>query len=83
MVVGTGVPDCPHIQLLNHGKIANKYINQLNDFYNHISVNKYVIMPDHIHLLITISDEDYEQSNTPVTTGNNLKIGNKNSEIAE
>ena len=28
----------------------------MSAFYPHLSVDKYVIMPDHIHLLITISD---------------------------
>ena len=74
-IVGTGVLDCPKIYLLDHGKIADKYINQLNDFYNDILVDKYVIMPDHIHLLITISNG---QSGTPVPTNRN----NRNSIIA-
>lgn len=50
--VGTPVPGCP--QLLRHGEIADKYIRQLDAFYDYLSVDKYVIMPDHIHLLITI-----------------------------
>ena len=53
--VGTPVPGCP-VELLRHGEIADKMIRQLNDFYDHISVDKYTIMPDHIHLLITIQD---------------------------
>ena len=46
--VGTGVLDCPQIQLLTYGEIADKYIRQLNDFYDHISVDQYAIMPDRI-----------------------------------
>ncbi len=75
VIVGTGVLDCPQIHLLNHGIIAEKYINQLNDFYNDILVDKYVIMPDHIHLLLTILSG---QSRTPVPT----KLNNRNSIIA-
>ena len=78
--VGTGVPDCPKIRLLNQGKIADKYINQLNDFYNNISVDKYTIMPDHIHLLISVQNG---QSGTPVPTNVNLKIDNKNSIVSK
>ena len=48
---GTGVPT---IELLRYGEIADKFIRQMDAFYNHLSVAKYVIMPDHIHLLITI-----------------------------
>ena len=65
-IVGTGVLDCPKIELTKYGKIADKYINQLNDFYDHISIESYVIMPNHIHLLLYI--KECGQSGTPVPT---------------
>ena len=34
----TGVLDCPQIELTQYGEIADKYIKQLNDFYEHLSV---------------------------------------------
>ena len=70
--VGTGVLDGPQtskeifVELTEYGKIADKYINQLNDFYDNISVDDYVIMPNHIHLLINIHDNG--PSGTPVPT---------------
>ncbi len=79
-IVGTGVLDCPKIQLLNHGKIADKYINKLNNFYDNISVDKYIIMPNHIHLILSVKNG---QSGTPVPTNINLKIDNKNSPVAK
>ena len=80
IIVGTGVPDCPKIKLLKYGEIADKYIKQLNDFYDDISVDKYVVMPDHIHLLLNVQNG---QSGTPVPTNVKLKIDNKNSHIAK
>ena len=77
--VGTGVLDCPQIQLLNHGLIAEKYIRQLNDFYSHISVDQYVIMPDHIHMLLSVRDG---QSRTPAPTGEK-RIDNANSVMSQ
>ena len=67
--VGTPVPGCPMPQpeLLWHGKIADKYIKQIHTFYDHISIDKYVIMPDHIHLLISI-DEPFGHPGTGVPT---------------
>jgi len=65
-IVGTGVLDCPQVELTESGKIAEKYINQLNGFYEHISVESYVIMPNHIHLLLFIKENG--QSRTPVPT---------------
>ena len=77
--VGTGVLDCPQIQLLTYGKIADKYIRQLNDFYDHISVDQYVIMPDHIHILLSVQNG---QSGTPVPTSND-RIDNKNTTLSK
>lgn len=72
-IVGTGVPDRPKIKLLNHGVIADKYINQLNNFYKDIRIDKYAIMPDHIHLLLSISNG---QSRTPAPTNENIVNAN-------
>ena len=44
------------VELLRYGMIADKYIRQMDEFYDHLSVDHYVIMPDHIHLLITLHD---------------------------
>ena len=65
-IVGTGVLDGPKIELLPYGEIAVKYINQLNDFYDNISVEGYVIMPNHIHILLNVKEEG--PSGRPVPT---------------
>ena len=57
-IVGGDVLDAPiKVKLLPYGEIAEKYIKQLNKFYENISVEKYVIMPDHIHILIVVKKE--------------------------
>ena len=66
--VGTGVPDGPQNYLTRYGKIADKYINQLNDFYDDLSVESYVIMPNHIHILLWVKGVDGGPSRTPVPT---------------
>ncbi len=53
----TGVPDGPEVRLLPYGEIAEKYIHKLNEFYDNISVESYVIMPDHIHMILSIKNE--------------------------
>ena len=68
-IVGTGVPDGPKIELTKYGKIAEKYINQLSNFYNDLSVESYVIMPNHIHIMLWVKGEENVQSNTPTTDG--------------
>ena len=60
-VVGTGVltrPQTEHgptVQLTSYGTVVDKYIRQLHAFYEHISVDHYTIMPNHIHLLLSVS----------------------------
>ena len=70
-IVQTGVLDEPNIELLPYGQIAVKYINQLNDFYDHITVESYVIMPNHIHILLQILEGP---SRTPVPTYQNSAV---------
>ena len=52
----------PKIQLTPIGKIVDKYINSSNKIQG-VVIDKYVIMPDHIHMIIKIVNwstwEDY------------------------
>ena len=70
-IVGTGVLDGPINVLSDYGKIAERYILQLNDFYEHLAVDKFVIMPNHIHILLTVLKHD-GPSRTPVPTNNEI-----------
>ena len=49
-----GCPQSPQTELLWHGEIVEKRIRQMDAFYDDLSVDKYVIMPDHVHFLISI-----------------------------
>ena len=83
-IVGTGVLDGPpvpvppsilggpQIHLLPYGKIADKYIRQLHNFYDNISVESYVIMPNHIHILLFVKEDG--PSRTPVPTTQNSTV---------
>ena len=62
-LVGGDVLDAPpSVCLLPHGVIADKYIQQMNDFYPHLSVESYVIMPNHIHLMLYVFKEKIQVS---------------------
>ena len=66
--VGTGVLDGPNIQLLPYGKIADKILRQLDTHFENISVTSYVIMPNHIHILLFVQVSAGGPSGTPVPT---------------
>ncbi|MBE6732392.1 MAG: hypothetical protein E7561_00125 [Ruminococcaceae bacterium] len=52
-IVGEGFP-LP--QLSPQGKIAEKYILNINKKYPHIQTEKFVIMPNHIHIIFSINN---------------------------
>ena len=64
-IVGVDVLDDPRVELTAYGKIVDKYINQLNDFYENISVEQYVIMPNHIHMILFVRDGGSSRTSTP------------------
>jgi len=73
-IVGTGVLDCPINKLTKYGEIANKHLEHMGGFYEDIKISKYVIMPNHIHILIEIfgSKNSYGQPRMSVPTNSKL-----------
>ena len=51
----------PQIKLTAVGEIVQKYINNISIVYDGINVDRYVIMPDHVHLLFSIN-RPFEQN---------------------
>ncbi len=56
-IVGGGALDAPRKYLTPLGRIAEKHILSGNRIPN-IRVDKYVIMPNHIHLLLAVTEAD-------------------------
>ena len=56
----------PIIELMPEGLIVDKYINRIEKIYENVFVDNYVIMPDHIHLLISIEQ--------PLLSANNVSL---------
>ena len=55
-------------QLTKQGRIVKNYIEMLPTKYTNISINKYVIMPDHIHLLIVVENDGGNGRGNPAPT---------------
>ena len=64
-IVGVDVPGDPTVKLLPYGIVADKYINQFNEFYDNITVDHYVIMPNHIHILLLVGNDGSPGTSTP------------------
>ena len=53
-IVGDDAHIVPQNKLSRTGEICLKYIRNINNVYENATVDKYVIMPNHIHMIITI-----------------------------
>ena len=54
IIVGDDAHIVPPNQLTNIGLVCDKYINNINTIYENVYLDKYVIMPNHIHLIISL-----------------------------
>ena len=64
-IVGDGVLDVPKVELSRFGIIAEKYIASMNETYEKIHVSDYVIMPNHIHLIIGVLGHGTSRTPSP------------------
>ena len=65
-IVGVDVLGDPkNAELLPYGIVADKYIKQMNEFYENITVDQYVIMPNHIHFLLFVRENGSPRTSTP------------------
>lgn len=49
----------PYTALSDYGMVVEKAIKNISDLYNYVFVDKYVIMPNHVHLILRI-ENDFE-----------------------
>ena len=52
----TDNPDVPYAELTAYGQIVKQQFETMNGLYENIKVNHYVIMPNHIHIIIFIKN---------------------------
>lgn len=71
-IVGDGDFDVPQMILSKYGMVLEKYINLMNEKYSHIKIDKYVIMPNHLHLIINITDYKNGASETAAPYNNEM-----------
>lgn len=60
-------------KLTKYGEIVDTAINEIPKIYNGISVDNYVIMPDHVHLLLQILSSDDGRTVFAPTIGQVIK----------
>ena len=56
----------PFLNLSQYGEIVEVWISKIEQKYSEIKVDRYVIMPDHIHLLLFVMRDTEKQYHVPV-----------------
>ena len=55
-VVGA-IHESPETELTEYGKIVDDFINHIPEHFK-VSIDEYVIMPNHVHLIVMIADDE-------------------------
>ena len=71
-VVGGGALDAPRVELTSYGKILDDEIQKSMRIYQHIQIDKYVIMPNHVHMIINILYNPNGTSRAPSRTNETI-----------
>ena len=57
----------PRVQLLPAGKIVDDLIRRTETVYDNVTVDAYVIMPNHIHMIVSMFYDNEKDNNISVT----------------
>ena len=52
------------VELLHHGVIAHRHLHRMAATYPELSLDNFVVMPDHIHILLTVKGQQSEVGRT-------------------
>ena len=79
--VGVAALGDPKIELSYIGKVVEQHILKINEIYNNISIDCYIIMPNHIHFIIYIKQRVAEGGDPYNIIYNKFSKRNNNKEI--
>ena len=61
-IVGDAAFGVPHVELSEIGEVTKRYLENINKAYKNIKINKYVIMPNHIHMILIVNIKMSEEN---------------------
>ncbi len=64
-IVGADDLGSPRIRLTEYGSIAERNILKMNEIYPEINIDNFVVMPNHLHILLTIHNNNNCVSGAP------------------
>lgn len=64
----------PHeVPLSEIGKLVDFEINKISSIYNAVLIDKYVVMPNHIHMIVMIQSDEYGRPQVAPTVSRIVK----------
>jgi len=72
-IVGTVLPDGPQVRFTEYGCIVNQQLQRMSEFYEDMRLENYVVMPNHIHILLRVLETGSGPSGRTVPTSS--KVG--------
>lgn len=68
-VVGDDARDVPNVALNNYGKIVEQQIRMMDSKYYNVFIDKYIVMPNHVHFILTVSSTSIEEYDKNIRVG--------------
>ena len=69
ITVGAAISRPPDVKLSGYGEIVDRAIRNIPSVYSHVSVDHFVIMPNHVHLILRIhGGEDGRMISAPTVS---------------
>lgn len=68
-IVGYGACDVSQTELSRYGKTVDKYVHLMNNRYNNVFIDSYIIMPNHIHMIIAVSNASAQEYDNQTRVG--------------
>lgn len=65
-IVGEGLCALPKIELTEIGNKVVSSIEYINNNYSNVFIDKYIVMPNHIHLIIILNNQTGGRGNPPL-----------------
>lgn len=67
--VGRDDLGAPALELTDYGRIVERYIRSIPNAYPNVELSNYVVMPNHVHLLLLVSGDGAPGSSRPTDMG--------------
>lgn len=73
-IVGGDVLIAPQVELTAYGKILDEQLRRMDMFYDQITVEQYVIMPNHVHLLLRVEESGPTGTSAPTKSSSHQTL---------